>query len=370
MKFVFNVRDLNAGGAERVAILLAYGMQALGHHVTIASCRVEAGELKRFQNLEIVALKVDKPIQQARPLAALVEQLQPDAVLAFGVNTAIGAALSKRLWKTPTALIFRNENNLAEEWRQSKKHNRLIGPLLSRWAARRAHVVAVSHSLARATATYLRLPPACVTTILNPVIDDTKAPDSNGIDVLHPWLKDQGVPAFVAMGRLEYQKGFDVLIDAFAKLRQHAAARLVIFGQGSLQEALQQQIDALGLRDAVILAGHTDHPMAQMRAAHSFVLSSRFDGLSLVLLEALRAGARVIATNCDYGPAEVLENGRYGTLVPVGDATALADAMLASLQNRNTNQQPPESWFAQFTATEAARQHVALIESLMAQRTI
>lgn len=368
MKVVFNVRDLNAGGAERVAILLAHGMQALGHQITIASCRVKAGELKRFQHLKIVDLKVDKPIQEARPLAALVEQLQPDAVLAFGVNTAIGAALSKRLWKTPTVLIFRNENNLTEEWGRSKKHNRFIGPMLSRWAARRAHVVAVSHSLARATATYLRIPPARVTTILNPVIDDTKASGSNGIDVLHPWLKDHSVPAFVAMGRLEYQKGFDVLIDAFAKLRQHAHARLVIFGQGSLQEALQQQIDTLGLCDAIILAGHTDHPMAQMQAAHSFVLSSRFEGFGLVLVEALHAGTRVIATNCDYGPAEVLEDGRYGTLVPVGDATALADAMLASLQNRNTNQQPPEAWFAQFTATEAARQHIALIESLMAQR--
>lgn len=369
MRLIFFAPKLCTGGAQQVAILLANALVALGHEVHIAAASVEGELVSRLDpQCQLNDLQASKPIQARRQLANLVNNIAPDAVICFGIYTGIAAALSHHMWKHQPILMIRNENNLPSDWRQGSLHNRFIGPLLSRWAARRAHVVAVSHSLARATATYLRIPPARVTTILNPVIDDTKALGSNSIDVLHPWLKDHSVPAFVAMGRLEYQKGFDVLIDAFAKLRQHAHARLVIFGQGSLQEALQQQIDTLGLCDAIILAGHTDHPMAQMQAAHSFVLSSRFEGFGLVLVEALRAGTRVIATNCDYGPAEVLEDGRYGTLVPVGDATALVDAMLASLQSRNTNQQPPESWFAQFTATEAARQHIALIESLMAQR--
>ncbi len=208
-----------------------------------------------------------------------------------------------------------------------------------------------------------------VTTILNPVIDDTVPAAHDNEATLHPWLLNKTAPIFIAMGRLEHQKGFDVLIEAFSSVQGNAAnARLLIFGQGSLRESLQAQIDACGLRESVTLAGHTNHPIVQMRAAHAFVLSSRFEGFGLVLVEALWAGTRVIASDCDYGPAEVLENGHYGTLVPVNDAAALGHAMLASLHDPSSKPHPANTWFTQFTATEAARRHIALIESLIARR--
>lgn len=370
MRLVLFVPQLCSGGAQQVAVLLSSALVSLGHEVHITAATLN-GELLHRVNpaCHLVELGKTKPIRARRELTCLINHIAPDAVICFGIYTGIAAALSSLTWKQRPVFIIRNENNLHTDWQQGTMLNRLIGPLLSRWAARRAHVVAVSRALAQPTIDYLHIEPDRLTTILNPVLDDTLPAAVVNDASPHPWLNDGAGPTFIAMGRLEHQKGFDILIEAFSCLRGNAAnARLLIFGQGSLRESLQAQIDACGLRESATLAGHTNHPIVQMRAAHAFVLSSRFEGFGLVLVEALWAGTRVIATDCDYGPAEVLENGRYGTLVPVNAPEALSNAMVASLHDRNPVPRPTDTWFAQFTATEAARQHATLIESIMADR--
>ncbi|MFT4177981.1 MAG: glycosyltransferase [Thermomonas sp.] len=366
MRIFLFVPQLRTGGAQQVAILLSSGLASLNHDVYIVTAKLEGELIQRVNSrCKLVDLKAGKPIRACRGLAKLVNEMKPDAVICFGIYTGIAAALSKLSWELSPAFIIRNENNLHVDWEQATALNRLIGPLLSRWAARQAHIVAVSRALAPATSSYLGIPPTEVTVIPNPVIDDTSNPAPMPDANLHYSLRERTLPTFIAMGRLEHQKGFDVLIDAFALVKQRTQARLVIFGQGSLREKLQAQIDRLGLKEDIALAGHTDHPMTQMGAAHAFVLSSRFEGFGLVLVEALAAGTRVIATDCDYGPSEILENGRFGSLVPVENAEALADAMLDSLRNPDSSTRPGNEWFEQFTATEAARQHVALIQSLL-----
>ena len=366
MKLLLFTPQLSSGGAQQVAALLSSGLIALGHQVHIAAPSLQGEFIPRINpQCHLADLKASKPIRARRQFAELVNTLKPDAVICFGIYTGIAAALSRPMWKQTPAFVIRNENNLALDWREGSPLNRVIGPPLSRWAARNAQVIAVAGSLAKPTADYLRIPDSQVHTILNPVIDDTAPASLETGAPLHSWLENSHSPTFVAMGRLEHQKGFDTLINAFALIRKKSSARLIIFGQGSLREALQAQIDANGLGEAITLAGHTDHVMAQMRAAHAFVLSSRFEGFGLVLVEALWAGTRVISTRCDFGPAEILENGHFGTLVPVGDTKALTDAMLASLEGQPPKPQPPQAWFEQFSATTAARQHIQLIESLI-----
>ncbi|WP_223809524.1 MULTISPECIES: glycosyltransferase [unclassified Thermomonas] len=365
MRIIFFTPQLSSGGAQQVAILLSSAMASLGHEVTIAPPSL-AGELasKVNRHCSLFDLKSSKPIKARRNLAALVNELNPDAVICFGIYTGIAAALSSLSWRNTPALVIRNENNLHIDWQQGTWLNRIIGPHLSRWAARKAHVIAVSQSLAQPTADFLRIPSSRLTTILNPVIDDS-APQITGTEeTLHPWLRDKSVPTFVAMGRLEHQKGFDVLIDAFSRARKRTDARLIIFGKGALRDTLQNQIASCGMNESICLAGFTPHAISQMSAAHAFVLSSRFEGFGLVLVEAMLAGTKVISTSCDFGPSELLEDGRYGKLVPVDDAQALADAILQSIKEPWTAERPSEQWFSQFTASEAARQHLALIEKL------
>ena len=365
MKIILFTPVLSVGGAQQVAFLLASALLEDGHKIIIAT-PLAMGELaENFRKkCRIVDFGTGKPIKSTKNIAQLIRDFNADAIICFGIYAGIAAALSKVVFRWNPPIFMRNENNLHLDWQQASFVNRLIGPVLSRWAAQHSHVIAVSRALASATANYLLIDSSHVTTILNPVIDDAAVPVETESAKLHPWLEDASVPVFVAMGRLENQKGFDVLIDAFSGIREKTNARLVIFGSGSLRDVLQAQIDSLNMGGAIVLAGHTDCPIAQMRRACAFVLSSRFEGFGLVLVEALWAGTQVISTDCDYGPAEVLEGGRYGTLVPVEDRDALANAMLDVLQQPRSIQRPPDAWFEKFTATEAARQHVALIESV------
>ncbi len=365
MKLIFFVPKFFAGGAERVAFLLASAMQEKGHEIIIATPSIDGEFSKKFtENFHVVDFGTRKPINSLASLGRLLNSSKPDAIICFGISTGIAAALSNLLFRWRVPVFIRNENNLNLDWGQASPVNRVIGPLLSRWAARRSHIIAVSYSLADATAAYLRIDRSSVTTIINPVFENNFEFYEAESKELHPWLADESVPSFIAIGRLEKQKGFDVLIDAFARVANEFNSRLIIFGSGSLRSELQEKIIRLNLSHCVVLSGYTANSIAQMKAAHAFVLSSRFEGFGLVIVEALWAGTQVISTDCNYGPSEVLEGGKYGYLVPVEKCDALANAMKNSLSYPKSIKSPSVEWFEKFTGAEAAQQHIAMIENL------
>lgn len=359
--FLF-VSSLIAGGAERVALLLAREFSDQGHEVYVVVARSEGEFARAFQEVgQIIDLACAKPIKGIRKLAQAVEAYRPDACIAFGIHAGIAAALSQSICRWTPTLLVRNEGNLDAIWLAAKGVNKWAGPLLSRWVARKYGLVCVSRSLAQASARYLGVNESRIVTIMNPVYAGP-LPVAQTVEVakLHPWLVDAQQPVFVAMGRLEREKGFDLLLDALAIVRRTLDARLIVFGNGTLRQALEAQAQQLGLTGSVSFPGFTAFPMAQMRHATAFVLSSRFEGFGLVLVEALMSGTQVVATDCDFGPAEVLEGGRYGQLIPPEDAAALAEALLGSLEARRSS--PPPSWFEQFSAAEAARRHIEWLD--------
>jgi len=135
----------------------------------------------------------------------------------------------------------------------------------------------------------------------------------------------------VAAGRLSPQKDFATLLDAFHQMRRHRQAHLLILGEGPCRGALEAQVSALKLSEDVAMPGFAANPYAFMRHASAFVLSSRHEGMPAVLIEAMACGCPVISTDCPSGPSEILEGGRYGALVPVGDAASLASSMIQTL---------------------------------------
>jgi glycosyltransferase involved in cell wall biosynthesis len=150
----------------------------------------------------------------------------------------------------------------------------------------------------------------------------------------HPWLAQRGgPPVVVAAGRLEGQKNFPLLLEAFARLRRERPARLLILGEGRKRAPLEEQARALGIEDDLALPGFIDNPYAAFSRAALFVLSSDHEGLPAVLIQALACGCPVVSTDCPHGPAEILDHGRYGELVPVRDAPALAAAMARTLDH-------------------------------------
>lgn len=195
-----------------------------------------------------------------------------------------------------------------------------------------AHTVAVSDGLAAELASTTGVPPDRVTTIHNPFVrpplDERRRPP------VHPWLESEGAdgfPVVLAAGRLTRQKNFPLLIRAFRRVRSRRPVRLVILGAGPERTRLERLVASLGLQDAVSLPGWTGDPLACMARADLFVMSSRWEGLPLALIEALACGCPVVSTDCRHGPAEILDGGAFGRLVPPEDEAALAEAMERTL---------------------------------------
>jgi glycosyltransferase involved in cell wall biosynthesis len=177
----------------------------------------------------------------------------------------------------------------------------------------------------------------------------------------HPWFRAGEPPVVLGIGRLTRQKDFPTLIRAFAGVRRQRPVRLIILGEGEDRAALDTLVTELGLGDDVALPGFRDNPLGYLSASALFVLSSAWEGLPTVLIEALAAGTRVVSTDCPSGPREILQEGRLGTLVPVGDVPALAAAMSAALDCPPCP--APAAALEPFTREAAVDNYLRLIES-------
>jgi glycosyltransferase involved in cell wall biosynthesis len=174
----------------------------------------------------------------------------------------------------------------------------------------------------------------------------------------HPWFAPGQPPVILGVGRLVVEKDFGTLIRAFAELRNRLPSRLLIIGEGPERSRLEQLVRELGLEDVVSLPGANSNPLAYMRRAALLTMSSRWEGLPLVPIEALAAGCPVVSTDCKSGPREILQGGKYGRLVPVGDINAMADAMFETL-NEPRRVIPLEALLP-FQAETVARQYASL----------
>ena len=174
---------------------------------------------------------------------------------------------------------------------------------------------------------------ARIKTIYNPVLDGSEVQKLRE-PVTHPWFLDDGPPIILGVGRFLKQKDFHTLIRAFHKVRSRRPARLVILGEGKERASLEALVRELGIESDVSLPGFENNPFKYMRRADAFVLSSLWEGPGHVVIEALAAGVPIVATDCPAGPRETLLDGRLGSLVPVGDASAMADAILGILADQ------------------------------------
>jgi glycosyltransferase involved in cell wall biosynthesis len=191
-------------------------------------------------------------------------------------------------------------------------------------------IVAISPDIAADLAATAGVARNRIAVIGNPV-------DREGIEraaaapVEHPWLQPGQPPVVLAVGKLKKQKDFPTLIRAFARVLHQRPARLIVLGEGEERARLQAMVTRMGLSDVVSMPGFVTNPYCWMARASVFVLSSAWEGLSNALLEALACGCPAVSTDCPSGPRNVLANGTFGPLVPVGDDTAMAEAILSLL---------------------------------------
>lgn len=202
------------------------------------------------------------------------------------------------------------------------------------WAYGRADIlVAVSGGLLKALIEFRADFEKKSICIYNPVVD--KGLKSKALQQCsHPWFYPRKEkPVFFSVGRLADEKDFITLLRAFAKVKDVLDARLLIAGEGPSRRSLEQAAEELGVSDAVQMPGWETNPFMYMAQSDVLVLSSVSEGLPTVLIEALACGTTVVSTSCKHGPEEILENGRYGYLVPVGDVEAMGRSMIYALNN-------------------------------------
>lgn len=333
------VPNMDGGGAERVMLQLAQGLAQKGLKVDLVLARAEGAYLSKVPpEVRLVDLKSKSPVILFKTLALVdyLRQERPKIILS-ALDIVSAATWAKRLAKVPTQVIMSVHTNLSYQFED--KPDLVVGKLraaLVRWFYPLADgIIAVSRGVADDVAHLANLPPEKVKVIYNPVI----TPDLGAkaaAPVENPWFAPGEPPVILGVGRLVRQKDFATLIRALAIVRQHTPARLVILGdvdkrEPAIKPELESLIAELGLEDSVALPGFVDNPYAYMAKAKVFALSSIYEGFGNVIAEAMAVGTPVVSTNCKSGPAEILENGKYGKLSPVGDSQALAEAIIATL---------------------------------------
>jgi glycosyltransferase involved in cell wall biosynthesis len=298
-KISFFLPYLGGGGAETVMLNLARGMAERGIETELVLGKAWGPHLWKIPaSVKVVDLKAGNWGQILWALGRYLKRERPLSLIAamhYGNEVAI---LAKRLAGVDSKVVITEHNTFSQAIQNTSKARKILIPLFVKTLYPLAdEIVVVSKMAAQDLAQSNRLPPDRITAIYNPVVNATLLEKAK-VEVEHPWFQPGQLPIVLGVGKLERQKDFPTLIRAFAQVHQRYPSRLVILGWGALQAELEALVNELGLGDAVALLGYVENPYAYMARAAIFVLSSAWEGLPTVLIEAMAIGIPVVSTDC------------------------------------------------------------------------
>ncbi len=346
-----------AGGVERMVMNLVREFSRYPIKLDLLTLKANSEHFADIPStVRIIQLKSNSSVTCIPELKRYFQQEQPDAMLVAKDRAGRAALKARKRASSSTRIAIRLGTNLSSALTKRS--------VLNRWYRLRRiqktypladTIIAVSNGVANDTHTLSHYPLEKIQVIRNPVITAQMREQAKE-SVPHEWLNDE-IPVVMGAGRFTDQKDFDTLINAFGKLSENRNARLIILGEGKLRPELEALIDELQLHDQVILPGFQSNLYAWLAHADLFVLSSRWEGSPNVLTEALALGIPSVSTRCPSGPDEILQNGKVGPLVEIGDVNALATAMQTTLEA------PPEKQLlqaavAEYTAAVSAQRYL------------
>lgn len=324
------VPSMHGGGAERAMLMFCVELVRRGFRVDLITTRFE-GPLRELvpQGVSIVDLQSKRTSMTLSQLVRYLRRTRPAALYSTIMNANVVAALASAIAGGKTKTILRESNAPISSPKNSLA--RLVTFQLAPYLYGLSDgVIAVSRGVAEELSMMAPRLKSRIRVISTPVISESVI--AQGMEAVdHPWFVQRDKPIILSAARLEPHKGFITLVRAFAKVRSERDARLVLLGEGTLQERIQDEIKALGLEEHVAMFGFTQNPFAYMSKADAFALCSEFEGLPNVLVQAMAFGTPIVATDCKSGPAEILEGGRFGTLVPVGNEESIARGLIHAL---------------------------------------
>jgi glycosyltransferase involved in cell wall biosynthesis len=329
-RIAFFLASLRGGGAEKSVVHLANYYIENGVDVDIVLVQKIGPYLKDLHsNIRIIDLNKNRSFNSILALRSYLLEVEPDVLMSSVIHTNLVTIFSKLLLfkRCKTRIVVNQVNHMTMSMTKRKKINglhilkfKLIAFLYSLSDG----VICMSKGVMKDLLSYGSISKHCIVYIYNPVVTGAMINYSTNSSLFEKIT-------FLGVGRLEEQKHFSLLIDAFSIVKQSVDAQLIILGEGSLRGDLINQVQELGLQNDVHLAGFVDNPFSYMKRADTFVLSSLWEGFGNVVAESLALGMQVVSTDCPSGPSEILCGGDYGQLVPMDNVEALSVAMLKSV---------------------------------------
>ncbi len=353
--------DLRGGGAERVNLDLAHQFQRMGHDVEFALMRGQ-GELLEEAKASFPVVDLACPRARNLPfaLARYLRETKPDALLAAMWPLTVLAPLARRLSGQRCRIVVSEHCILSAQYESWGKLHRIA---LRASMAVGYHLadssVGVSEGVVNDMNYLSGLPRSAFKMIHNPVVP-REHPDKATLDETETlWGGPQG-QRIVTVGRFKSEKNQALLLRAFARMAG-PDSRLMFVGNGALEADLRALAKELDIADRVIFAGFQPDPTPFYMTADIFALSSNYEGFGNVIVEALACGTPVVSTDCPAGPTEILEDGRYGRLAPVGDEIAFAKAMTEALST-SPSPETLKARAADFAPADAAAKYLACLQ--------
>lgn len=367
----FLIPNLYGGGIERVIISLLQGFIVKVFSVDLLLIDEGMGISKKEipSECRIFNLRARRSLTALLPLQKYLKQEKPDILITSATQVNAMALLTKVVFRLSIPIIVTEHSTFFAALPHSKRPitSRFL-PFFMRWLyPRSSFVVGVSKGVIEDLKKILGDAFPRLRVIYNPIIDQElllKAEEP--LD--HPWFSSSTLPVILGVGRLTKQKDFPTLIRAFSLVRGKHPSRLVILGEGEDRPKLEALVKELGLKEDVWMPGFVANPYKYMKRASVFVLSSLWEGFGNVLVEAMVCGCPVVSTDCFSGPREILEDGRWGRLVPLEDVEALAEAILEILTNQDFAQilsQKGQERAREFTREKAINEYTKLVEEIL-----
>jgi glycosyltransferase involved in cell wall biosynthesis len=331
MKILVIAGRFGISGVPLAQMRFARALAKRGHEVELVYGMVNEGHaLPQVEDVAVRSLEKPRVSQMLLPLSRYFRKASPDIVFSAGDHLNVIVLMAAILSRTRARLSCSSRVTPFDTYSTVPFSKGWVLKIMARLTMWRADVLTcVSADMVDQYRTIFRdARHACAYNI----IDDAHSRQAMAAPANDPWLANEQKPLIVAAGSLVPWKGFTDLIVAMSKVVQQADARLLILGEGPMRAALTELIEKLRLDDAVRLPGNVDNPLAYFSRADVFVLCSYVEGLPNVLVEAMLCGCTPVATNCPTGPREVLQDGRYGYLVPMRDPAALAEGIVSALR--------------------------------------
>ena len=350
--------DLSGGGAERVMLNLAEGFAQRGLGVDMVLVRARGDYLSQVSpGIRVIDLHARNAYAALPGLVGYLRREKPRALLSTLDLTNLIAILAGRMARTPARLVIRIANTVSIQHRSPVKKR--LERLSLTWLYPRAdEIVVISSGVATDLSRYTGIPEERMRTIFNPSIPP-QLEEKAGQALDHAWFSTAEAPVVLGVGRLTRQKDFGTLIEAFARLRKTRPAHLIILGEGEERSQLESLVQELQLAKDVALPGFVQNPYAYMHRAAVFVLSSIWEGLPNSLIEALACGCPAVSTDCPSGPVEILDGGKYGHLVPMGNPQDMAEAIGKVLDG--DERKPPRSWLKKYERDTVLNAYLAVM---------